>query len=220
MTAGLLVVSLTQSFLVKVYRVPSGSMERTLQGSQAGGDRILVNRLSQLSGRPTPGDVVVFARPESWRAEEAASRSAGVAAAARVFGDLTGIGPSNEEYLVKRIIAVGGQKISCCGADGRLLVDGKPIDEPYVFEDVPFVAGRVNCDSSPRSARCFPEFTVPEDELFVLGDHRSQSSDSVAACRSQARRVDAECVKTVSTEAVIGTVIGRLWPLDRLGGLG
>ncbi|HSL37541.1 MAG TPA: S26 family signal peptidase, partial [Arthrobacter sp.] len=46
MLIALVAVSLVQGFLVKAYRIPSGSMEPTLQGSSDGGDRILVNRLA------------------------------------------------------------------------------------------------------------------------------------------------------------------------------
>lgn len=59
----------------------------------------------------------------------------------RGFGDLTGLGPSNEDDIVKRVAAVGGQRISCCDTQGRLLLDGKPVDEPYVYEDLPFGPG-------------------------------------------------------------------------------
>ena len=85
---------------------------------------------------------------------------------------------------MKRVVATGGQTISCCGEDGKLRIDGQPLDEPYIFEDLPFEAGSIDCQTSPRSLRCVPAFTVPEGELVVLGDHRSVSVDSAIACRS------------------------------------
>ncbi|MCB5293872.1 signal peptidase I [Arthrobacter sp. SO3] len=218
MLIALVAVSLVQGFLVKAYRIPSGSMEPTLQGSADGGDRILVNRIAYAGAGPKTGDIVVFTRPESWQAEYAAPRSGGVSGLARSFGDLTGIGPSNEQFLVKRVVASGGQSISCCGADGKLRVDGQPLDEPYLFEDLPFEAGILDCQSSPRSLRCVPSFTVPEGELVVLGDHRSVSVDSAINCRgvtSEAR----DCIRTINTSAVVGEVAGVFWPLNRAGGV-
>ncbi|MET4134202.1 signal peptidase I [Pseudarthrobacter sp. PvP090] len=219
MLIALVAVSLVQGFLVKAYRIPSGSMEPTLQGSAAGGDRILVNRVAYAGSEPHPGDIVVFTRPDSWQSESAMPRSGGVAGLARSFGDVTGIGPSNEQFLVKRVVATGGQTISCCGDDGKLRVDGLPLDEPYVFEDLPFVPGTLNCQTSPRSLRCVPSFTVPEGELVVLGDHRSNSVDSAIACRTPAAE-PADCIRTIPAPAVVGQVAGRFWPLNRAGGVG
>ena len=219
MLIALVAVSLVQGFLVKAYRIPSGSMEPTLQGSAGGGDRILVNRLAYTGSGPGGGDIVVFTRPESWASETGVPRGGGFAGVVRSFGDLTGIGPSNERFLVKRVVATGGQTLSCCGADGKLRVDGQPLDERYVLEDLPFAAGSLDCRSSPRSLRCVPSFTVPEGELVVLGDNRSNSVDSAIACRSGAD-VAGDCVRTIPASAVVGQVAGRFWPLDRLGGVG
>lgn len=219
MLIALVAVALVQGFLVKAYRIPSGSMEPTLQGSADGGDRILVNRLAYAGSGPKTGDIVVFTRPDSWKAETAAPRSGGVAGVARSFGDLTGIGVSNEQFLVKRVVATGGQIISCCGADGKLRIDGQPVDEPYVFEDLPFEAGSLDCQTSPRSLRCVPSFTVPEGELVVLGDHRSKSVDSAISCRTPSVE-SGDCVKTIGTSAVVGHVAARIWPLSRAGVVG
>lgn len=219
MLIALVAVSLVQGFLVKAYRIPSGSMEPTLQGSADGGDRILVNRLAYLGSGPGTGDIVVFTRPDSWQAEYAVARSGGVAGLARSFGDVTGIGPSNERFLVKRVVATGGQTISCCGDDGKMRIDGQPVEEPYIFEDLPFDAGSLDCLTSPRSLRCVPSFTVPEGELVVLGDHRSNSVDSAIACRTPSIE-PVECIRTIPSSAVVGQVAGRFWPLNRAGGVG
>lgn len=219
MLIALVAVALVQGFIVKAYRIPSGSMEPTLQGSADGGDRILVNRLAYAGSQPRSGDIVVFTRPDSWQAESAVPRSGGIAGLARSFGDLTGIGASNEQFLVKRVVAAGGQTISCCGDDGKLRIDGRPLDEPYVFEDLPFEPGSLDCHTSPRSLRCVPPFTVPEGELVVLGDHRSNSVDSAVACRTLTG-VAADCIKTIKSSSVVGQVAGRIWPLNRAGEVG
>lgn len=212
---GLLVVGLVQTFVVKIGRIPSGSMEQTLQSTEGGGDRILVNRLAYTGGAPPhPGDIVAVVRPSTWPGALPPAGSP-LTALVRGFGDLTGIGPSNEDYIVKRVAAVGGQRISCCDAQGRLLLDGKPVDEPYVYEDLPFEPGALDCTTAVRSPRCFPETLVPDGQLVLLGDHRSNSEDSVADCRYPG--APQTCVRTVSDSAVVGQVFFRVWPLDRIG---
>lgn len=208
----IVVIALVQTFFVKVYTVPTGSMESTLQGGGFFGDRILVDRTAALRGEPEREQIVVFSRDPAWGASdvEGGLLSEGV----KYFGDVTSIGPSHEEFLVKRIVAVGGQRVSCCDAEGRVLVDGRPLDEPFVFEDFPFAPGSVDCSSGPASTRCFQEYTVPEGTLFVLGDHRSNSNDSMGACRGVPGPIDS-CVKTVPVERVVGRVFAVAWPLTR-----
>ena len=70
--------------------------------------------------------------------------------------------------MVKRIIAVGGQTVECCDDKNRVLVDGKPLDEPYIYWTPA---------AEPRQAS-FAPLKVPEGMMFVLGDNRNNSSDS------------------------------------------
>ena len=206
----LVAVALVQSFLVKPFGVPSQSMEQTLHI----GDRILVNRVDS---DVTRGDVVVFGHGDTWQEQELPPADNLVVRAFRAVGDVTGIGPSNTAYTVKRIIGLPGEKVACCSADGRVTVDGQPLDEPYVYEDLPFTAGTLDCSSSPRSTRCFPEITVPSDNFLVLGDHRSQSADSVIGCRGATE--GPECARFVPGNRVVGPVVVRFWPLGDIGGL-
>jgi signal peptidase I len=206
----LVAVALVQAFLVKPFGVPSQSMEQTLNI----GDRILVNRLDDDVAR---GDVVVFGHGNTWQEKQLPPAGNIVQRAVRAFGDLTGIGPSSTAYTVKRVIGLPGQKVACCSTDGRVTVDGVPLDEPYVYQDLPFTAGSLDCSSSPRSTRCFPEITVPKENLLVLGDHRSQSADSVIGCRGATE--GPECARLVPTERVVGPVVLRFWPIGDIGGL-
>ena len=206
----LVAVALVQAFLVKPFGVPSQSMENTLHV----GDRILVNRLDDDVAR---GDVVVFGHGNTWQEKQLPPTDGPVIRALRAVGDLTGIGPSSTAYTVKRVVGMPGDRVACCSADGRVTVDDQPLDEPYVYEDLPFTAGLLDCSSSPRSRRCFPEITVPGDDLLVLGDHRSQSADSVISCRGATD--GPECARFVPVERVVGPVVLRFWPLGDIGGI-
>ncbi|MFY9714277.1 MAG: signal peptidase I, partial [Microbacterium sp.] len=200
------------SFVAKPYLVPSGSMEETLHP----GDRVLVDRLAYLAAGPASGDIVVFDAGSTWG--PTGSEDDGITSILRRLGEVTGFGPSGPHTLIKRVIAGPGQTVSCCSADGRLLVDGVPLDEGYVFEDLPFEAGSLDCGTSTRSGRCLPEVTVPDDSYLVLGDHRSTSADSAYQCRSP----DAdplECWRWMHRDQIVGRASTILWPISRWSGL-
>jgi len=201
-------VALVQAFLVKPFGVPSQSMETTL----GIGDRIVVNRLPHQVAR---GDIVVFGHGDTWE-QTHRPPAAGLTAVMRFLGDLTGIGPSNTNYTVKRVIGLPGETVSCCSTAGQVLVDGKPLTETYIFENLPFDEGAGGCAAATPSMRCFGPIRVPEDSYLVMGDHRSQSADSVIACRgSTASGIG--CAKFVHRDRIVGPVVFRLWPLTAFG---
>ena len=204
----IVVVALVQSFLVKPFGVPSQSMEPTLRI----GDRIVVNRTDSSVER---GDVVVFAHGETW--QDARLRPSGnvLKDTVRKVGDVTGIGPSSTAYTVKRVIGLPGDRVKCCDDGGHVVVNGDPLAEDYVFEDHTFRAPELTCGSTPRSSRCFPEILVPSERLLVLGDHRSQSADSVVNCRGGTEA--GGCAKFVPMNRVVGPVVFRIWPLGSFG---
>lgn len=204
----LAVVALVQAFLVKVYSVPSGSMENTLNA----GDRILVNRLAYGGAAPPSGDIVVFSADEAWEQEFLANEQGVAERVLRGFGDLTGIGPSNEKFLVKRVIGAPGGTVACCSPEGAVTVNGVALAEDYLYEDFDFEPGTLDCASTPASFRCFGPITVPEDKVLVLGDHRSESSDSVATCRGRDAQAQATCARFVSPDNVVGKVVLKAWP--------
>ena len=121
------------TFVARPYLIPSESMEPTLHGC-AGcvGDRIMVDKLTYRFGSPQPGDVIVFKGPPSWNIGYKSIRST-QHRRALVQNALSFIGfvPPDENDLVKRVIAVGGQTVQC-RADTGLTVDGKPLNEPYL----------------------------------------------------------------------------------------
>lgn len=203
---------LLQTFIARVYLIPSESMEPTLHGcAGCTGDRIVVEKVSYHFGDPKPGDVIVFRGPDSWSQDFTSTRSSNVVIrGAQELGSLVGLVPPDENDLVKRVIATGGQTVECCDAQGRVLVDGKPLDEPYVVMDFPFVSGSQTCDTTQKSARCFGPVTVPEGNLWVMGDNRSNSADS-------RYHVGDDLQGTIPIDNVIGKAIFIALPPSRMG---
>jgi signal peptidase I len=173
----LLLTFLIQTFVARVYEIPSGSMERTLHGCPGcNDDRVLVDKLSYRFGSPSPGDVVVFLGPPSWQGhdDDSASDERSGNPIIRGFQDaasLIGLAPPDEEDFIKRVIATGGQTVQCCDAQNRVMVDGKPLNEPYVYY-VNFV--------SPKAQEKFGPVVVPDGQLWMMGDSRNNSEDSRA----------------------------------------
>lgn len=98
--------------------------------------------------------------------------------------------------VVKRVVAVGGDTVSCC-TNGKLTVNGKQIDEPYL------PAG------APAEVKNIPEVQVPEGRLFLLGDERQGSLDSTAHLADAAQG-------TVAASAVTARVDAVVWPMNGL----
>ena len=184
--AALVISALVRTFLLQAFWVPSGSMETTLMR----GDRIMVWKPG---GEPGRGDVVVFKDPADWLADPVAPE--GWRAAVTRFATFVGIMPSSTgDDLVKRVIGVGGDTVSCCSPDGRIERNGQPLDEPYIYPGEP-------TDQLEFSV------TVPEGRLFVMGDHRGDSADS----RFHLDVQDG----TVPVGNVVGRAVVVMWPMSR-----
>jgi signal peptidase I len=212
------------TFVARPYLIPSESMEPTLHGCPGCvGDRIMVDKLSYRFGSPQPGDVIVFKGPPSWNTGYKSIRSSNVALR-WVQNTLSFIGfvPPDENDLVKRVIAVGGQTVQC-RADTGLTVSGKPLKEPYLSP------GTMLADPSvyPCLGTEFGPVTVPAGRLWVMGDNRTHSADSRAHCTS----IPADALKgvlctgdpmsgTVPVSNVIGEARFIVWPPSRWGGVG
>lgn len=214
------------TFIARPYLIPSESMEPTLHGcAGCTGDRIMVDKLTYRFGSPQPGDVIVFKGPPNWNIGYKSIRSKNTAVRF-VQNALSFVGfvPPDENDLVKRVIAVGGQTVECRTNTG-LTVDGKRLDEPYLN----FVTMDVD-PSNPYAACLGNEFgpvKVPDGRLWVMGDNRTHSADSRAHCGNTP--ADAQrgllCTGdptygTVPIDNVIGKARFIAWPPSRWGGVG
>ncbi len=166
----LVLAFLIQQFVARVYMIPSGSMEQTLHGCPGcTPDRILVDKVTYHFADPAPGDVVVFRGPDAWVEDDPPGDSSGnpIASFFQNIGSAFGLAPPDERDFVKRIIATGGQTVECCDEQNRVVVDGKPLDEPYIY-----------WQDGEAEQQEFGPVTVPENTVWVMGDNRNNSSDS------------------------------------------
>lgn len=195
---------LINTFLVKAFFIPSGSMEQTLHGCPGcSGDRVLVNKVVYRMHEPRPGDIVVFAGPESWAPEAAVVKPTNpLQRAVRAVASTFGVATPGEKDFIKRVVAVGGQTVQCCDSRGRVTVDGRPLDEPYTYVTDP------DYTSTP-----FGPVEVPAGRLWLMGDHRDQSADS------RAHITDPD-EGTIAVDDVIGKAFVVIWPVSRWETLG
>ena len=189
-----LVAYLVKTFLVGVYFIPSGSMENTLLI----GDRVAVDKLTYRLHDIHRGDVVVFNGVDSFTPEGAVSPASTnpLARAVRGAASLVGLAPPNERDFIKRVIGVPGDHVVCCDKQGRITVNGTPLDEPYIYPgDAP-------------STTAF-DVIVPEGRLWVMGDHRGSSADSRSHLGDPGGG-------TVPEDRVIGRARAVIWPFSEL----
>jgi signal peptidase I len=200
---------LIKAFLVQAFYIPSASMEPTL----VRGDRVLVNKLSYRFGAPERGDVIVFRDPypdPCDAGEERAGCNEGVAKKAlNWFAEVFGLPTGDTRDFIKRIVALPGETIAMhegdvfvCDTPSCVPIDknGKPKDGRLI--DFPS-----NDEEGPqKDSDTIPAFVVPEDEYWVMGDNRANSSDS-------------RTFRSISREEIVGKAFVTVWPPTRFNGL-
>lgn len=170
----ILVAVVVRAFVLQTFYIPSPSMEHTLDIN----DRVLVNKLVYDFRDPERGEILVFKAPGEWRN-----------------------GPEGEDFI-KRVIGVPGDRVQCCDAQQRLMINGQSLDEPYLYTQ--------DGISDPAADQEF-DITVPADRLWVMGDHRSASGDSLEHWE-RTRQIE---VATIPLESVVGRAFVVFWPVGR-----
>ena len=178
----LLLAVVIKTFLMQAFFIPSPSMVPTLEID----DRVLVSKIAYRFNGPEQGDVIVFDSPFLTDDRQEAFWEKVV----RNVLEAVGIRTARVEDLIKRVVAVGGDRLEI--HDNQVWVNGAALDEPYL------APGYRMGDVAPRY--------VPAGQVWVMGDNRNNSQDS--------RRFG-----TVPMDDIIGRAFVRIWPVPRWGGL-
>ncbi|MEU8113184.1 signal peptidase I [Micromonospora sp. NPDC048947] len=171
----ILVAVLVRAFVLQTFFIPSPSMENTLKID----DRVLVNKLVYDFRSPHRGEVIVFKAPTAWSGN-----------------------PDGEDFI-KRVIGIPGDHVVCCDPEERLMINGKSLDEPYIFSM-----------DGIRDKPADQEFdiTVPKGRLWVMGDHRSASGDSLEHWQQSQQNITEA---TIPEDDVVGRAFTVFWPFNR-----
>jgi signal peptidase I len=186
--AALVLALAVQAFLVKPYRIPSGSMLPTVRINQ----RVLVNRLSLDFSSPHVGNIVVFHPPKNY-GEGCADPAEGESPAGQDAPAACQVAwkqPSSQTFI-KRVVGLPGDRISI--RNGHVIRNGKREADSYI----------VKCDGG--EACSFPQtITVPRGDYYMMGDNRPDSEDS-------------RFWGPVPRKWIIGKAFLTYWPPDRIG---
>jgi signal peptidase I len=176
-----------QAFVIKPYRIPSGSMLPTLHINQ----RVLVNRIGSHFSSPGVGDIVVFHPPRQYG--QCANPNEGQNGSGQDGAQACDVQQrqASSETFIKRVVGLGGDRISIRG--GHVIRNGVKEKDSYT----------VPCDGG--GACNFPAtITIPRGDYFMMGDNRPDSEDS-------------RFWGPVPKSWIIGKAFFTYWPPDRVG---
>jgi signal peptidase I len=176
-----------QAVIVKPYKIPSASMEPTLDINQ----RILVDRIGMHFSSIHVGDIVVFHPPVNYSI--CADPNEGLNAAGQNTGKACDVAQKQASSVtfVKRVVGLPGDRIQII--DGHVIRNGKRERDPYIIQ----------CDGD--AACTFPQtIVIPKGDYYMMGDNRPDSEDS-------------RFWGPVPKAWIIGKAFFTYWPPDRIG---
>jgi signal peptidase I len=187
----LLFAVLIKTFAIQAFYIPSGSMENTLEIN----DRVLVNKIIYHIRDIHRGDIVVFNGDGSWDPGTVPVAGNIFQQFANGFASMFGFGHPGD-ILIKRVIGIPGDRVACCDAQGRVTVNGVPLNEQsYLYPG-----------SAPSVSRF--NIVVPPGRLWVMGDNRYYSDDSRDHMGDPGGG-------TIPESAVVGRAFIIIWPPSR-----
>lgn len=187
-----------KTWLIQAFYIPSGSMENTLRID----DRVIVSKLTPGPIDLSRGDIVVFQDPGGWLSGLPSSSASEPGLRGTVHRGLQFVGllpDDSDDHLIKRVIGLPGDHVVCCGKDGNLTVNGVAITENYIKPG-----------DTPSGGRQPFDIVVPAGRVWVMGDHRSDSSDS----RFHDNGTGA--TGSVPIDDITGRAVVIVWPVDHV----
>jgi signal peptidase I len=198
------VLAMVLSFIVKTwlfqaFYIPSGSMENTLVRD----DRVIVSKLTPGPFDLRRGDVVVFEDPGDPAWLGGASTPSDLGGPLHDLLVFVGLLPEDaENHLIKRVIGLPGDRVQADGKSGKIKVNGVEITEPYLKPG-----------DLPSEGKAF-NIVVPQGRIWVMGDHRSDSSDS------RYHDDGTGATGSVPLDKLVGRALFIVWPMDHVTWLG